>query len=144
VTELAPGFSVQGDGWELGSCSVPHAQPVLTCMAFSVESEGRKFVYSGDAAVCDDLKALTQDADTLLHWCYRLDGEEVHPLMEEVSPTPSEIAAMASGAGVKRLLLTHFRIHMDAPERHADALARLQSGFPGESGIVEDLDSYVI
>lgn len=144
VTEIEPGFTFQGDGWSLASCSVPHAQPVLTCMAFSVEADDRKFVYSGDAAICDDLSALTKDADTLLHWCYRLDGEEVHPILEEGSPTPSQIAAMAQDAGVKRLLLTHFRIHMDEESRRADALSRLKQGFAGHSGIVEDLDTYTI
>jgi len=144
VTEIEPGFSYQGNGWSLNSCSVPHAQPVLTCMGFSVEAEGRKFVYSGDAAICDDLKALSRDADTLLHWCYRLDGEEVHPLLDENSPTPSQIAAMAQSAGVKRLLLTHFRIHMDEESGHAGALKSLKDGFAGVSGIVEDLDSYNI
>lgn len=144
VTEIDPGFSFEGNGWTLNSCSVPHGQPVLTCMAFSVEAEDRKFVYSGDAGICDELKVLTQDADTLIHWCYRLDGETVHPLLDRMSPTPSDVAAMAESAGVKRLLLTHFRIHMDEPTLHAGALAALKNGFSGESAIVEDLDVYKI
>jgi len=88
VTEIEPGFSFDGDGWRLGSCSVPHAQPLLSCMAFSVDCDGRRFVYSGDAGLCDSLRALAQDADFLLHWCYRLDGEATHPAMEALTPTP--------------------------------------------------------
>lgn len=144
VTEIAPGAVIEGDGWTLRSCSVPHAQPVLTCMGFSVEAAGKKFVYSGDAAICDDLTALAAGADLMLHWCYRLDGEDVHPVMTALTPTPSQIAAMATQAGVGRLLLTHFRIHMDGPENHAAALAALAAGFDGPSEIVEDLQTYAI
>lgn len=144
VTEINPGFAFQGNGWRLTSCEVPHAQPALTCMAFAVESEGRKFVYSGDAGICDALTALITDADLLLHWCYRLDGETAHPLMLPVTPTPSQIAQVAKSAGVKRLLLTHFRVHMDAPEGHAAALKALEEHFGEDSRIVEDLDEYTV
>jgi len=144
VTEIDPGFAFAGNGWRLGSCSVPHAQPILSCMGFAVEAEGKKFVYSGDAAICDDLTALAQDADLMIHWCYRLDNEDVHPTMMSVTPAPSQIAAMATRAGVGRLLLTHFRIHMDRPEGHAAALAALAAGFDGPSEIVEDLNVYHI
>ena len=144
VTEITPGFTFQGNGWRLTSCEVPHAQPALTCMAFAVESEGRKFVYSGDAGICDALTALITNADLLLHWCYRLDGETAHPLMLPVTPTPSQIAQVAKSAGVKRLLLTHFRVHMDAPEGHATALKALAEHFGEDSRIVEDLDEYTV
>lgn len=144
VTEITPGFTFQGNGWRLTSCEVPHAQPALTCMAFAVESEGRKFVYSGDAGICDALTALITNADLLLHWCYRLDGETAHPLMLPVTPTPSQIAQVAKSAGVKRLLLTHFRVHMDAPEGHAAALKALAEHFGEDSRIVEDLDEYTV
>lgn len=144
VVEIKPGFSFSGDGWELTSCEVPHAQPAFDCMAFSVTSGAKKFVYSGDAAICDDLEHLSKDADLLLHWCYRLSGEEVHPALSEMSPTPADIARMASRAGAKRLLISHFRIHMDTEEGHASARADLKAHFDGPSEIVEDLQVYFI
>lgn len=144
VTEITPGFTYQGNGWQLFSCEVPHAQPALTCMGFAVESEEKKFVYSGDAGLCDALTDLCADADLLLHWCYRLDGETAHPLMLPLTPTPAEIAQMAKAAGVKRLLLTHFRVHMDEPERQAAALDTLRRVFGDKGGIAEDLDDYTI
>ena len=144
ITEVQPGFTFQGNGWLLKSCSVPHAQPVLDCMGFSVEAEHKKFVYSGDAAICKGIKELCQDADLLLHWCYRLTGEPVHPAMKGLTPTPADIAAMAAESRVKHLLLTHFRIHMDDPSKHAAALQDLRDGFSGVSGIVEDLQEYQI
>lgn len=141
VTEVEPGFSLEGNGWSLRSCEVPHAQPALDCMGFAVESRGRKFVYSGDAGLCDALSELATGADLLLHWCYRLDGEAAHELMRPLTPTPAEIARMARAAGVRRLLLTHFRVHMDSDEHHAAAMSLMRAEFGDECGIAEDLQS---
>ena len=141
VTEIEPGFAVEGDGWRLSSITVPHAQPYLTCMAFAVEAEGAKFVYSGDAGLTDELEAFVADTDLLLHWCYRLsDQTDVSNFYKTVAPTPPEIAAMAERARVKQLILTHFRVHMDSPQAHEAALGELRSNFSGKSSIAEDLD----
>ncbi|MDF1776644.1 MAG: MBL fold metallo-hydrolase [Rhizobiaceae bacterium] len=144
VTEIAPGFAYQGNGWTLKSCAVPHAQPAFDCMAFSVEAGGKKFVYSGDAAICDPLKTLAQNADVLLHWCYRLSIDPIHPAISAMSPTPADTARMAEAAGVKKLLLSHFRIHMDTEEGHASAHADLKDHFAGPAEIIEDLNAYEI
>ncbi|MCG6902343.1 MAG: MBL fold metallo-hydrolase [Rhodobacter sp.] len=144
VTEIPPDFTFSGTDWSLTTCEVPHAQPKLQCMGFALESEGRKFVYSGDAGICKGLTRLAADADLLLHWCYRLDGEAAHPMTLPLTPTPTEIARMARDAGAKRLLLTHFRIHMDAPDRHAEALAAMHAAFGKACAIAEDLDEFTI
>ncbi|SDD57479.1 MBL fold metallo-hydrolase [Ruegeria marina] len=144
ITEINPGFVLETDNWRLTSCEVPHAQPVLSCMAFAVEHAGLKFVYSGDAGLCPDLEALSEGADLLLHWCYRLDGETVHPAMEPLTPTPAQIARTAVRAGVARLVLTHFRIHMDAPGCHESALEMVKTHFTGPVSIAEDLDIYAL
>lgn len=144
VTEITPGFSFEGNGWTLQSCEVPHAQPAFDCMAFSVTAGGRKFVYSGDAGICDALTDLARDADVLLHWCYRLSGEKIHPAIAAFSPTPEQIAKMAQSAAVKRLLISHFRIHMDTEQGHAGARADLAAHFDGPADIAEDLQVYQI
>jgi ribonuclease BN (tRNA processing enzyme) len=144
VSEVRPGFVHQGGGWRLSSCEVPHAQPLLDCMAFRMESDGRSFVYSGDAGLTPALEDLAQDADLLLHWCYRLTGEPAHPAMIPLTPTPEEIARMAARAGVKRLMLTHFRPHMDTEAGHAAALQDLVAHFDGEVSIAEDLDVHLV
>lgn len=142
VTEIKPGFSFEGNGWILKSCAVPHAQPAFDCMAFSVEAEGKKFVYSGDAATCDALTKLQQNADLLIHWCYRLSIDDTHPAIVEFTPTPAEIAKVARAANVKRLLLTHFRIHMDTEIGHQSANMELREEFGEHAKIAEDLDVY--
>ncbi|MCO4825260.1 MAG: MBL fold metallo-hydrolase [Amylibacter sp.] len=139
VTEIAPGFSFDGDGWTLASCEVPHAQPILDCMAFSVSSNGKKFVYSGDAGICDPLGQLAQNADLLLHWCYRLDGEEANPMMKEFTPTPSQIGEMAKKSGVKNLMLTHFRKHMDRSGANEAAIDAASKAHGSSVRIAEDL-----
>lgn len=144
VVEIEPGFTISGEDWQLASCSVPHAQPFLTCMGFSVEAAGKKFVYSGDAGICDDLTALTRNADLLLHWCYRLSIDTIHPAIADKSPSPALIARMAANAGVKRLVITHFRVHMDSPESCQSALRDLAEHFPGRAEIAEDLKSYSV
>ena len=144
VTEIEPGFTLEENGWRLCSCEVPHAQPELMCMGFALEHDGRKFVYSGDTGPSEALEKLTTGADLLLHWCYRLDGEHLHPMLDAMSPTPGDTAAMAQRAGVKRLVITHFRAHMDTPRRHTAALEAMQAAFDGPSDIAEDLNVYEI
>jgi len=143
-TEIEPGFTYQGNGWQLTSAQATHAQPVLECLGFAVEADGRKFVYSGDTGLNPQITALCQDADFLLHWCYRGSGEALHPALIEFCPDPGEVADMAQAAGVKRLYLTHFRVHMDSAEGHEKAHADLAAKFSGDAGVVEDLDVFEI
>ncbi|MGI9421287.1 MAG: MBL fold metallo-hydrolase [Geminicoccaceae bacterium] len=144
ITKVQPGFVHEGDGWTVQSCDVPHAQPALICMALAITDGTRKFIYSGDAAICPALEDLCADADFLLHWCFRLDGEEMHPAMVPLTPTPSDIASMAERCNVKRLALTHIRRHMDEPGKHESAHAAMKAVFSGSSEITEDLTIYEI
>jgi ribonuclease BN (tRNA processing enzyme) len=142
VTEISGGDVIEGAGWRITSAMATHAQPVLDCMGFALEADGAKFVYSGDTGITPAIEALSQDADMLLHWCYRLDGQEAHPSMTAMTPTPSEIAQMATRAGVKQLMLTHFRVHMDTDAGHAGAKAGMAAHFNGPARIVEDLEVF--
>lgn len=144
VAEIAPGDAIDGADWRITSCAVAHAQPFLECMAFAVDYRRKKVVYSGDAGYSDALKRLCAGADLLLHWCYRLEDDDAHPSIAALTPTPSEIGRMAAEAGVKRLLLTHFRVHMDAPAKLGAARDALRRTFPGPSGVAEDLDIFEI
>lgn len=139
VAEVEPGFALRGDGWRLSSCEVPHAQPFLMCMALRIDAGGKSFVYSGDSGPSAELDALSADADLLIHWCYRLSSDRTSAKMEAMTPTPREIADMAVRTGVRRLLLTHFRVHMDQPDSFAGALRDLENATGVETGIAEDL-----
>lgn len=144
VTEIKPGFSYEGNGWRLTSAQATHAQPILDCLGFSIEADGKKFVYSGDTGINPEITELCRDADLLVHWCYRGSGEILHPALMPFSPDPAEIARMAASVGVKRLCLTHFRVHMDAEAAHQKALADLAANFGDAASIIEDLDTFDI
>lgn len=144
VTEISAGDVISMNGWKVTAARATHAQPFLDCLGFSLEAEGKKFVYSGDTGINPDITALCQNADFLLHWCYRGVGEELHPALLEMSPDPSEIAEMAKSVGVKYLALSHFRIHMDAAENHARTSEVLTGSFGSNWAVVEDLDQFTI
>lgn len=144
ISEVQPGFTIETNNWRLTSCSVPHAQPQLTCMALRLDAGGRSFVYSGDAALCPELETLAQGADCLLHWCYRASGEATHDYVRKMSPLPEEIGAMAARAQVSRLVLTHLRPQHDndlvRQVMHNDA----QRTFAGQVDIAEDLVEIIV
>ncbi|MCY3879478.1 MAG: MBL fold metallo-hydrolase [Rhodobacteraceae bacterium] len=144
VQEIKAGQDIEGGNWKIQSCHAPHAQPFLDGMAFALVSAGRKFVYSGDAGLCPEIAELTADADLLLHWCYRPEGEMVSPSMAAKTPTPSEIGRMAKQAGVRSLILTHFRKHMDKPECHERSVQHASTAFGQPVTVAEDLQEIQI
>lgn len=144
VTEISVGDIIKGNGWQITCCRAPHAQPILECLAFALVLKDKKFVYSGDAGLCPEIETLAKDADLLLHWCYRQDGEDVTPSMAEMTPTPSEIGKMAKRVGARSLILTHFRKHMDDSERYQLSLKQASQAFGAPVIIAEDLQQYEI
>ena len=145
LTEIEAGFSLDAGAWRLTTCAVPHADPFLTGLAFRLDADGKSIVYSGDAGLCALLEALANDADVLVHWCYRLSHETRYQSIAQLSPHPGEIGAMAARAGVRHLILTHLRGHMDAsPEIHAGMLAEAEAAFGGSVEIAEDLASLTL
>lgn len=138
ITEIEAGYSYRTDHWTLTSCEVFHAQPLLDCMGFRIDAGGRSFVFSGDAGLDPGFETFAADADLLIHWCYRFDDEPMPDEWAHLSPTPSQLGAMAKRAGVRDLRLTHIRTHNDTAERLAMARAAVQAGFGPGASILED------
>ena len=138
VTEIRPDHMMDHGTWQITTCEVPHAQPYLDCYGFAVAAEGRKFVYSGDAGPCAALREMARGADLLLHWCYRLDSDAASARMVALSPSPQQILDMASEIGIPRVLLTHFRAHMDGAFDPGTVKTSL------EWHVAEDLDHFDI
>ena len=61
IRELKARDSVETDHWRLTIASVPHAQPVLTCFAYRIDSYQGSLVYSGDASPSITLTRLPKD-----------------------------------------------------------------------------------
>ena len=74
--------------------------------AVRFEHEGRVQCYSGDTNTCDTLKLFVKQADLFL-----CDACFTDALWQENLPhlSASKAAEAARAAGVKRLMLTHFR-----------------------------------
>jgi len=144
VTQIQPGFTYETENWMLSTCNAPHAQPYLECMAFRIETPNKSFVYSGDSALCAPVEALCDKADLLIHWCYRLSHETDFPTVTDFSPCAGEIAAMAERAGIKQVLLSHIRKHMDEADHHKSMLAEAKAQFSGKIAIAEDLMTIIL
>ena len=148
IIEIENGFSFAGNGWRLSTAPALHAQPLLESLAFRIDTDsdlgGKSFVYSGDAALSGEMSQLCQSADLLIHWCYRLAQETQFAFITEKSPCAGEIAEMAQKAGVKHLLLSHIRKHMDEGQHHADMLAEAKAQFSGQLAIAEDLQQITL
>ena len=139
VIEVEPGFTYPGNGWTLSSCNAPHAQPLLTCMAFRVEAAGNSMVYTGDTALCQEVELLAHNADLLIHWCYRLNSDVTNEFIRNMLPDSVEIATLAEYCNIGKLLVTHLRTGMDTDEARAGILTELAANYSGDAGIAEDL-----
>ena len=87
-------------------------------------------VYSGDTDVCENLVTLARDADVLI--CESALPDE---LKVPGHLTPSLAGQIASQAGVRKLVLTHFY-----PECNAvDVAEQCRKTYPGPLVLAEDL-----
>jgi ribonuclease BN (tRNA processing enzyme) len=100
-------------------------------IAYKVESRtGKSLVYSGDTAFSEDIIKLAAGSDLLILEASFPDGKDV-----EGHLTPSLAGHMASLAGVKRLVLTHFY-----PEcLETDIAAQCRTTYKGELILGRDL-----
>lgn len=107
-------------------------------MAHKPESRGYRFtdpggfslVYSGDTDYSDRLVGLAKGADILICESAMPDGQKVPGHL-----TPSLAGEMASRAGVKQLVLTHFYPECD----DVDVVAQCQRTFSGPVRAARDL-----
>ncbi len=104
-------------------------------IAYRIEAGGRSLVVSGDSDYCLPLVKLAQGADLLVLECAFPEGKKA-----EGHLTPGLAGQIASEAGCKRLLLTHFYPVCDEfPIRE-----QCQEVFSGELMLAEDLLQLVV
>jgi ribonuclease BN (tRNA processing enzyme) len=102
---------------------VQHGPDIADAYAyrFDIARDGTSVVFSGDTAPTDNLVALAQDADVLVHEVLSLQGVEI--LMKVIDPaiapslrkhlleshtSAADLPAVAKRANVKRLVLSHY------------------------------------
>ena len=64
--------------------------------------------------------------------------------MKALTPTPSEIGAMANRVGAKALILTHFRKYMDKQSNYNAAERLASDAFGRKIKVAEDLQEIKI
>ena len=101
VKELSPGDAASlGDDVTLRCVKVPHTEESV---AYSVESRGRRIVYTGDTGPDDTLGAWASGCDVLLAECSLPDSMAIATHL-----TPSQCGALGAAARPGVLALTHF------------------------------------
>lgn len=119
--------AVDYEGWNIATKSLPHTEQSI---GYRIEdSEGRKFVYSGDTDYGDAIIDLAKDADLLILECSFPDEYKVKGHL-----TPYFAGKIAQEAGCSKLLLTHLYPICD----QWDVLSQCQKVFSGEVRLAED------
>lgn len=120
--------SLRFENFTLNTAPVDH-QP--ESIAFRIEiNGGYSLVYSGDTSFCESLISLASDADILI--CESAVPDE---LKLDVHLTPSLAGVIASRAGVKKLILTHFYPECD----DVDIAAQCRKTYFGTLVLAQDL-----
>jgi ribonuclease BN (tRNA processing enzyme) len=93
--------SIEYETFDITSQPVKHSNPSI---AYRLEHpSGKNLVYSGDTGFCPEIIDLAKGSDLLILECALPGNKEV-----EGHLTPSLAGKIATQAGVRRLLLTHF------------------------------------
>ena len=136
-----PGASVREVGpgeHALGGCLLRVAKTHHTdhALAYRFDFEGgASFAYSGDTPEHPDVAALVRDVGLFLCECSFPEEAAV-----EGHLTPSQAGRLAQGAGVRRLLLTHFYPECD----DVDVLGRVRAQFKGPAWLAAEGDRFAI
>lgn len=103
----------EDDRVQVSAVRVPHP-PVFPAFAYRFETEDATVVFSGDTARSDDLAALAEGADILVHEAmqptfYRRRGyrPELVDFLTQSHTSPTEVGKLAKDAGVRTVVLNH-------------------------------------
>lgn len=124
---------MQARGFHLATRPMTHSPESI---GFRLSTpDGRSLVYSGDTDVTPELVRLAAHADLLICECALPDGEKVPGHL-----TPAQAGQMASQAGVKHLVLTHFYPACES----VDMAAQCRRTYEGPLTLAHDLLSFEI
>ena len=147
VEETGAGLVCGGGGWKVHAEHVEHGQGLgipdfdWTTLGYRLEAAGKTLAISGDTIACEGLARLARGADVLVLCCYLAEAEvtDAHTerLTRHLFPSSAQAGKIAAEAGVKKLVLTHFR---QKPEHLMRALEEdVRRDFGGEVILGRDL-----
>lgn len=120
---------------DIGDCTLTFAPTHHYIPAFALRAQSPEgtFVYSSDTAPCDEVPRLARDADVFL--CEAALGAlGVEKGSVKGHSSAKNAGEMASLAGVKHLVITHYGASADP----LDLLAAARSAFDGEITVADD------
>ncbi len=114
------GLGISQDGWK--------------CLGYRIEAKGHTVSISGDAVDCHGLDLLAKGSDGLVICCYLSKNEmldkESRLIADHILACSPQIGRIATRAGVKKVILTHFRQKDEM--RIKELVAEVKSDFNGE------------
>jgi ribonuclease Z len=118
VREIAPGLVYQDEHVRVFADYVDHIpREICECYGVRLEAEGKIVAFSGDTKPCETMVELARDADLLIHECTFPEAFIEHRRKSGVGTfahtSPLELGEIATKAGVKSLVATHFG-HFDS------------------------------
>ena len=143
------GVVLKDDRVTVTAARVEHP-PIRDAYAYRFDGEGFSVVISGDTAPSANLVRLAKGADVLVHEVLILDDDGIvaalgkprgDPLVEHVLRSHtrfSDVGRIATEAGVKTLVLSHF-VPGDASFDREAVLAEIRKSFAGKVIFGEDL-----
>ena len=148
VTETTGGVVYDSAGLTVTAVPVPHGE-WAHAFAWVIATPDRRVVLSGDAAPGTALGEAARGADLLVHETYpeirlkpenRPGGEAWPAYMRSVHTSDREVGALASAAGVRRVVLSHV-VRMGGTDVELLAGVR-RGGYRGPVTVARDLDVY--
>lgn len=124
-------FRKQTRNWTVTAIPVKHGD--LEAYGYAIEAEGKRVVYSGDTAPCQELVRAAKGADLLVHECSLPDQ------FKDKAPhhtTPSELGVLAAETGVRTLVLTH--LYPELIDDLPNALSNIRRSFSGKVVVPRD------
>lgn len=141
VHDVGPGKVTEGEGWAVTAAPAHHVEPWLTSLAYRVDTPQGSIVFTGDTGRCETVDELACGADVLVVNCWdRQDAMEANGEAPGQTGT-RDSAAMASAAGVKRLILTHTGPRLCGPGARERTVTEVAQGYDGEIIFGEELMS---
>jgi len=115
------------------------------CLGFRVEAQGKVFSFGGDGIMNDALIHIASGADLHLQCCYLAGSElaaneQFRGLAHYTLACADTAGKIAARAGVRRLVLTHFRGTTPALVREIEGDVR--EDYSGPLALANDLDEF--
>lgn len=143
------GVVLKDDRVTIESALVNHP-PVVPAFAYKVRTPSRTIVFSGDTAYSPRLIAFARDADVLVHevlltsaldrlLASNRNAANLRSHIVAAHTDAEDVGRVATAAGVKKLVLTHFVPQYDPMLKDDDWAAPVRKHYAGEIVVGHDL-----